>query len=160
GIDWLLRCYISEGLFVTQVQDTSDHYELWRLPENDYLTFVRTGYTGKGKNLTGMFTAVLSLASRIWSEKFHDYEFAAKMLNTAIDVYGIHQSMPDVDSVQSGFYQDNNLYGKLALGSVELYITTKDKKYLNDAFVFADSAKSDFWWSWGNINSLAHYKIS
>lgn len=160
GLDWLLRCRFNDSLFITQVQDLSDHSVGWRLPELDTLRYNRSGFTGIGKNQTGIYAAVMALASRIWRDKFLDIHFADKLINSAIDVYNLNKNIPDVDSSESGFYQDFDHWGKSSLGAIELFITTKNPKFYNDALTFADSAKSDFWWSWGNINSLAHYKIA
>jgi hypothetical protein len=66
----------------------------------------------------------------------------------------------NVDSSGTGMYLDKNFEGKLALGAIELFITTGKSIYLNDATNYGDAAGPDFWWSWGNINSLAHYRIA
>ncbi|GBD87466.1 endoglucanase D precursor [bacterium BMS3Abin03] len=159
GLDWLLRCNLSDTLFVAQVQDERDHNVGWRMPEDDTLTFDRPGFTGIGKNQIGIFSAVMALASKIWSDKFFDNDFANKYLTAAIQKYSVINKVADIDSVP-GFYKENSYYGKLALGAIELYNATGITNYLNDAITFGDSAKTDFWWSWGDINSLAHYKIS
>ena len=160
GLDWLLRCNISDSLFVLQVQDDRDHYAGWRLPENDSLQFDRPAFTGIGKNLIGIYTAVMALASRIWSDRFADNDFANRCLTIAIQKYSIYPNVTDLVNDQTGYYKDKVYYGKMALGAIELFITTSDEKYLTDATNFGDSAKSDLWWSWGDINSLAHYKIA
>jgi hypothetical protein len=160
GIDWLLRCNFAKDKFITQVQDLSDHDVGWRLPEDDTLRYMRKGYMGMGKNLVGIYSAVMALASRIWTERFYDSEFGGKLLNKAEEVYALRSKVPDVDKSPSGFYQDVHYEGKLALGAIELYLSTKQKKYLDEAETLADKAGSDFWWSWGNINSLADYKIA
>ena len=56
-------------------------------------------------------------------------------------------------------YQDTRFWGKLSLGAVELYLTTKSDEFLHEAKEYADNAKSDYWWSWGDINSLADYRL-
>ncbi|MGE5401497.1 MAG: glycoside hydrolase family 9 protein [Ignavibacteriales bacterium] len=160
GLDWLLRANVNDNRFITQVQDLRDHDQGWRMPEKDQLAFDRPGFTGTGKNLTGIYTAVMSLASRIWKEKLQYNEFADKCLNTAIKVYSLRSKVPDLDKSGTGMYQDSKYAGKLALGAVELYQSTKQREYLADAIGYADQAKSDFWWSWGDINSLADYKIA
>lgn len=160
GLDWLLRCNYAPGKILSQVQDLDDHESPWRLPEDDSLRFDRPGYFGIGKNQIGIFTAVMSTAFRIWQEKFLDSTFAKKCLDAAVNLYNYKDDLPDVDSCYSGFYQDNAFWGKLALGAVELFYSTGDKKFLTEAKQFADSAGSDFWWSWANINSLADYRIS
>ncbi len=160
GLDWLLRCNFEKNKLVTQVQDLRDHEVGWRMPENDTLQYDRPGYVGMGKNIIGIYSAALSLASRIWKERFYEKEFSNKCLNTAKELYSIRNQVPDVDSSQAGTYQDIDYKGKLALGAVELYLSTKDSDYLNEAMMYADSAGSDYWWSWGNLNSLADYKIA
>ncbi len=160
GIDWLLRCNYEGKKLVTQVQDLKDHESEWRMPENDKYTFDRPAFVGIGKNLIGIYTATLALASRIWRDKFYYYEYADKCLNTAKHFYSLHNKVSDIDSSGTGMYRDNDFYGKLALGAFELYISTNEKKYLNDAVKYADSAKNHFWWSWGDINPLIHYKLS
>jgi len=160
GIDWLLRCHLKNNLLITQVQDLKDHDQKWRLPEDDSLKFTRPGYTGIGKNIIGIYSAALAIAARVWKQKFFDYDFAEKCLETAEGVYSVHKFVPDIDSIYSGFYQDHSFAGKLALGGAELFASTGKKKYLDQAKIYADSAGSDFWWSWGDINSLAHYRLS
>jgi hypothetical protein len=160
GLDWLLRCNLSDTLFVVQVQDERDHAVGWRLPENDSLQFVRPAFTSLSKNLVGVYSAVMAIASRIWSEKFESNEFANQCLKSAIQKYSIYQNINDIDSTHSAFYKDKSYYGKLALGAIELYNATGIENYLEDAVSFGDSAKKNHWWSWGDINSLAHYKLS
>ncbi|MBX2975779.1 MAG: glycoside hydrolase family 9 protein [Ignavibacteriaceae bacterium] len=160
GIDWLLRANYADGKFINQVQDMRDHEQGFRMPENDQLKFDRPAFSGIGKNQIGMFAAVMSLAAKIWQEKFYDKDYADKCLSAAEKIYQYRHSVPDVDIVPSGMYQDSRYWGKLALGAIELYNVTKNKTYLSDAVLFADSAKSDYWWSWGDINALAHYKLA
>ncbi len=131
GIDWMLRCNYSKYKLITQVQDLRDHDVGWRMPGKDTLQYNRPGYVSIGKNQIGMFTAVMSMASRIWSEKFKLYNFAGQCLDAAENLYSIRNSVPDVDSSESGFYQDKKFRGKLALGAIELYITTHDESYLS-----------------------------
>jgi len=160
GIDWILRACYKKNLFITQVQDTRDHNQMWRLPENDSLKFDRPAYTGIGKNMVGLVSATLSLASRIWRQRFSDNKIADKWLAASKEIYQIRNGVPNVDIVQCGMYQDSRYWGKLALGAVELYKSTKDITYLTDSFVYGDSAKSDYWWSWGDIDALAQYRIA
>ncbi|MHB1687773.1 MAG: glycoside hydrolase family 9 protein [Ignavibacteriaceae bacterium] len=160
GLDWMLRCNYSKYKLVTQVQDLRDHGVGWRLPENDTLRYDRPGYVGIGKNQIGMFAATMALASRVWSQKFYKYDFAKKCLDAAENLYSIRDKVPNIDSSQSGFYQDSTFWGKLALGAAELYLTTKKPMYLDDAIKYADSAGSDYWWSYGNLNSLADYRLA
>lgn len=160
GLDWLLRCNYTGNKLITQVQDTSDHTTEWRLPENDLLQFNRAGYSGLGKNIVGIYTAALSMAARIWKSDIGDEEFSDKCISTALKFYNMKDTIPDIDSSGSEFYKDIHYEGKLALGAIELYETTGEQRFLEDAEFLCDSAGADFWWSYGNMNSIAHYKVA
>lgn len=160
GLDWLLRANYRNNKLVTQVQTLRDHEVGWRLPENDPLQFERPAYIGVGKNLIGIYVATLSLGARIWEEKFNYKEYADKCLTTAENLFSIHKNVPDVDTNGSGMYIDKKFYGKLALGAIELYKSTRRNELLKLAKEYGDSAKSDYWWSWGDINSYAHYRLA
>jgi len=160
GLDWMLRSYYDKNKLITQVQDLRDHDVGWRLPEEDQLGFDRPAFVGMGKNLIGIYSATMALASRIWKDKLHYPEFSNLCISAAENIYSIKDKVADVDSSGSGQYLDKKYEGKLALGAIELYMTTFKASYLNDATTYADSANSDFWWSWGNINSLAHYRLA
>jgi hypothetical protein len=160
GLDWMIRAAYKNDKFITQVQDLRDHDVGWRLPEDDPLAFDRPGFVGIGKNLIGIYSATMAIASRIWRDRFQYNEFADKCLGLAEKYYSVRNRVPDVDSSGTGMYLDNSFEGKMALGAVELYLTNKKPNYLNDAKFYADSAGSDFWWSWGNINSIAHYRLA
>ncbi len=159
GLDWLLRCRYGNKL-VTQVQDLRDHDVGWRMPEDDPLTFDRPAFVGIGKNLIGIYSATLALASRIWRNKLNYPNFADTCLITATKYYKLKDSVPDIDSSGSGMYIDKNYEGKLSLAAVELYLSTRMSSYLNEAISFADSAGRDYWWSWGDINAFAHYRLA
>ncbi|KAF0151175.1 MAG: glycoside hydrolase family 9 [Ignavibacteria bacterium] len=160
GLDWMLRAYYDKNKLVTQVQDLRDQGVGWRLPENDAVGYDRPAFLGIGKNLIGIYSATMALAYRIWSTKLNYPEFANQCLNAAQNLYSIHKTVPDVDSSGTGVYLDKSYEGKMALGAVELYLSTNKNNYLNDAAAFADLAGPDLWWSWGNINSLAHYRLA
>ncbi|MGE5439411.1 MAG: glycoside hydrolase family 9 protein [Bacteroidota bacterium] len=160
GLDWLLRSHLSNGKFIIQVQDLRDHEQGWRMPEEDKLTFDRPAFIGGGKNTIGIYSAVMALASRIWKEKLHYDEFADKCLAEALRSYKMASGMPEVDKSGTGMYLDSKSRGKMALGALELFEATKDERYLKEAVSYANEAKSDYWWSYGDINSLADYKIA
>jgi len=160
GIDWLLRCNVDNQKLVSQVQDENDHNIGWRLPENDSLQFERPAFVSIGKNTIGIYSATLALASRIWKEKFYEEEFSSNCLLTAEKFYSLKDDVQDLDTAFSNHYPEKDFNGKLALASVELFNCTKNKNYLEDAFMYGKKADSDFWWSVGDINSLVHYKIA
>lgn len=160
GLDWLLRAQIEPGKFITQVQDLRDHEVGWRMPEDDPLQFDRPGFIGTGKNIIGVYSAALAIGSRIWKEKFNDSEYSEKLLSSALSAYNVHRNVNDIDSSGTGNYIDNKYHGKLALGASELYLTTNNFRFLSDAKKYAENAKTDFWWSWGNISPLAFYRLA
>ncbi len=160
GLDWLMRCNVENKTIVSQVQDESDHNIGWRLPENDSLQFERPAYVSIGKNTIGIYVATLALASRIWKTKFYDDEFASSCLFTAQEFYSLRNNVQDIDSTFSNHYPEKDYNGKLALAAIELFNTTKSKNFLEDAFLYGKKADSDYWWSVGDINSLAHFKIA
>jgi endoglucanase len=160
GLDWMLRCFYNKNKLITQVQDLRDHDVGWRLPEDDKLGFDRPAFVGMGKNLVGIYSATMALASRIWQQRLQNTDFSNKCLKAAEDLYSIRNQVANIDSSGSGMYLDKKYEGKLALGASELYITSHKPSYLNDAMSYADNAGSDFWWSWGDINTLAHYRLA
>lgn len=158
GVDWLLRANVDNKMLVTQVQDMRDHDVGWRMPEDDPLQFDRPAFVGLGKNLIGIYTAALSLASRIWRDKLNYPEFADKCLTAAENIFSLRTFAPEIDS-STTMYIDSNFRGKLALGAVELYLSNKQNALLLEAMAHADKAGSDFWWSWGDINAYADYRL-
>ena len=160
GLDWMLRTQTDDNRFITQVQNLQDHEVGWRLPEDDTLTFNRPAYIGIGKNLIGIYSATMALASRIWKEKIGNKEFAEKCLLSAEKYYSIKDEVPDVDSSGTGQYLDKSFEGKLALAAIELYEATNNKKYLNDARTLGIESGAEFWWSYGDISTFAHYRLA
>ena len=160
GVDWMIKANYKNSMFVTQIQDLRDHDQGWRLPENDNLTSDRPGFLGIGKNLVGIYSAVMALAYRIFN-KFPGYEeFANNCLTLAENFYSIREKVPDLDKSISGNYQDTKFYGKLALAAIELYLSTNNIRYLENAKLYANKAGSDYWWSWGDISSYADYRLA
>ncbi len=160
GLDWLLRAQYEKTKLITQVQDLRDHDVGWRLPENDPLTFDRPAFVGIGKNLIGIYTAALALGSRIWRIKFNYDEYADKCLTAAENIFSVRNSVPDIDSSGTGMYLDRKYKGKLALGAVELFMTNRNRDLLDEAKKLAHEAGSDYWWSYGDVNSLADYRLA
>ena len=74
--------------------------------------------------------------------------------------YSLRNDVQDIDSIFSNHYPEKDFNGKLALAAIELYLSTKQEKYLQDSYTYGEKAGADFWWSVGDINSLAHYKIA
>jgi endoglucanase len=158
GVRWLMKLNLGGGKLITQVQDLRDHDQGWRLPENDVLSRDRPAFVGKGKNLIGLVSAVMAFAYRTWLSR--DRAFADSCLTIAEDLFSRRAEAPDVDASGSGMYRDVRFEGKLALGAVELYLATSNPRYLTEAKELATRAGADFWWSWGDINSYANYRLA
>lgn len=159
GLDFLLRCDFAEDAFITQVQDDRDHTVGWRLPENDTLTFNRPAFVKMNKSQVGIYAAVMALANRIWKTRFYDNDFAEKCLKSGIKIFDMRDRITNYKDHEK-YYTDSNYIGKLALGAIELYNSTKSPKYLKLALEYGKKTEPDYWWSWGDFNSLAHYKLS
>ncbi len=160
GLKWLLKLRYGERQLITQVQDLRDHDQGWRLPENDQLSHSRPGFAGMGKNLIGILCAAFAAAYRTWTSDLHDRQFADQCLTAAEDLYSLRKEVPDLDASGSGMYRDAAWTGKMALGAVELYLATGRQNYLADAKAYAAAAGPDYWWSWGNVNSYAHFRLA
>ncbi len=160
GIDWLVRANYSGNKLISQVQDSRDHDQGWRLPENDTSMYQRPAFKADGKNLIGMYCAALSIASRIWKEQFHDDKFASELLARAERIFYQKNYAADVDKTTNGMYTDNSSTAKLTLGAIELYQSTNKQSYLDEAKTLTNSLHADYWWSWGDINSLAMFRVS
>ncbi len=160
GLDWLLRCNYEKFKLITQVQDLRDHQVGWRMPEDDPLAFDRPGFTGMGKNIIGIYSAAMAIASRIWREKLQFEEFADACLNSAENLLSITNEAADIDSNGTGAYLDKTFHGKLALANIEMYLTTNRPNFLEEAVKHADAAGADYWWSYGDMSSYAHYKLA
>lgn len=160
GLDWLIRANIDGQALAIQVQDETDHSVGWRLPEKDTLQFNRPAFVSISKNSIGYYASVLALAYRIWKDKFYDHEFSSQCLDLAKKFYSLKDNVAEFDSLSSDHYPDKDFNGKLALAAIELFNSTGEKNYLEDAVRFGRLADADFWWSVGQINSLAHYKIA
>ncbi|MCX6149514.1 MAG: glycoside hydrolase family 9 protein [Ignavibacteriales bacterium] len=159
GLDWLLRLNYKNQKFITQVQDNRDHAQGWRKPEDDQLATDRPAFLGIGKNLIGIYSATMALAARTWNSKIKFPEFANLCLTAAENFYSIRNEVPDLDTSTIA-YRDAKFFGKLGIGAMELYLTTQNPKYLKDAKILADSTNPDFWWSWGDINSILYYRLA
>ncbi len=160
GLDWLLRCNYKGTSLIDQVQDMKDHDQSWRLPENDSLRYQRPAFRGIGKNTVGIYAASLAIASRVWREALHDEAFANTLLTTAEKLYAVRNQVPDIAPSNAGMYVDRGYTAKLAIGAIELYKATNKPEYLNDAKSLALRTQPDYWWSWGDINALAYFRVA
>lgn len=159
GLDFLLRCDFADNAFISQIQDDKDYTVGWRLPENDYLTFNRPAFVKMNKSQIGIYSAALSIASRIWKNKFYDYEFSEKCLSSAKKIFDFRNSIRDFIDEEK-YYNSAEYFSKLSLGAIEIYKSIHDKKYLSLAYDYGKQINENNWWSWGDINPLVYYRLS
>lgn len=190
GLDWLDKMNPEKGEMYNQIADDRDHAGM-RLPTDDKVDY---GYgPGNGrpvyfcsgeKQVRGQFenatTGVASTAGKFAScfalgaEILKDYypEFAQKIGAKADDAYQHGVKYPgacQTASVKSPYiYEEDNWVDDMELAAAQLYLVTKDKKYLEQAVEYgrrepitpwmgADSARHYQWYPFMN---MGHYLIA
>lgn len=151
GARFLLKLRYQPGRFLWQVSDDLDHDQGFRLPENDALAAVRPAYYGPGKNQFGRYVAALARAARAYATVAPG--LADSCRTAALDAYAAMAAAPNF--VNGSFYADNTYHDKVALGAIEMYLTTGQASYLADAKSHADLAGPGYWSGWGTLNGLA-----
>jgi hypothetical protein len=169
GLDWIHKLHVSPDQLVHQVADDRDHIG-WKMPDQDSSDYgwgpdsYRAAYFATGEpqglkkykseatgvaNLAGRSAAAMALAARIWKDDLNDPVFAEKCLEAARTLYALGKE-------KEGFQQGNSYgapyrYGEetwaddMEWGAAELYKTTGEKTYLEDAKRYAPLAGTVGW---------------
>jgi hypothetical protein len=156
GADWCLRLHYAPGRYVRQVQDTRDHAVGWRLPEHDPLVRNRPAFDGVGRSHLGRLAATLACAARAFAPL--EPAWAESCRVAAEEAYAAAEVTPPLVECES--YRDTSWLDKMALGAVELYRTTGEQRYLDDARRYADQAGPGYWLNWAKVNGLAHARLA
>ncbi|MEP0862617.1 MAG: glycoside hydrolase family 9 protein [Ignavibacterium sp.] len=159
GLDFLLRCNFADDAFISQVQDDRDHSAGWRLPDEDAFTYNRPAFVKMNRSQIGLNSAALAIASRIWKERFYDYEFSEKCLNVSKKIFNLREKIEDYNDDEK-YYKLNEFQSKLALAAIEIFKSSKENKYLETALDYGSQIKENNWWSWGDLNALVFYKLA
>lgn len=159
GLDFLLRCNFADDAFISQVQDDRDHSAGWRLPDEDAFTYDRPAFVKMNRSQIGLYSAALAIASRIWKERFYDYEFSKKCLNVSKKIFELREKIEDYNDDEK-YYKQNEFQSKLALAAIEIFKSSKENKYLETALDYGSQIKENNWWSWGDLNALVFYKLA
>lgn len=159
GLDFLLRCNFADDAFISQVQDDRDHSAGWRLPDEDAFTYDRPAFVKMNRSQIGLYSAALAIASRIWKERFYDYEFSKKCLNVSKKIFELREKIEDYNDDEK-YYKQNEFQSKLALAAIEIFESSKENKYLETALDYGSQIKENNWWSWGDLNALFFYKLA
>jgi len=179
GLDWIHKLHPAPDQLVHQVADDRDHMG-WKMPdqdpsdygwgENSYLAAYFANGEPQGllkyqseatglSNLAGRSAAAMALAARIWGKDLEDPAFAQECLETAKTLYSLGRQ-------QEGFQQGNSYgapyrYGEVTWaddmewGAAELYKSTGEKAYLEDATRYAQMAATV---SWMPLDTARHYQ--
>ena len=179
GLDWIHKLHPSPEQLYHQVADDRDHIG-WKMPNNDPSDYgwgpnnYRVVYFATGEpqglkkykseatglaNLAGRSAAAMALAGRIWKNDLNDPVYSIKCLDAARSLYKLGKE-------NEGFQQGNS-YGApyryaeetwaddMELGAAELYKSTGEKSYLEDAKKYARMANTV---SWMKLDTAAHYQ--
>lgn len=179
GLDWIHKLHPAPDQLVHQVADDRDHVG-WKMPDKDRSDYgwgensYRTAYFATGEpqglmrykseatgvsNLAGRSAAAMALAARIWRDDMKDPEFAERCLEAAKSLYQMGRQ-------KEGFQQGNSYsapyrYGEetwaddMEWGAAELYKTTGEQSYLEDATRYARMAGTI---SWMPLDTAEHYQ--
>ncbi|MEQ8417682.1 MAG: glycoside hydrolase family 9 protein [Imperialibacter sp.] len=179
GLDWILKMHPAPDQLIHQVADDRDH-KGWKMPDNDPSDYgwgpnsYRVAYFATGApqglmkykseatgiaNLAGRSAAALALGARIWKNDLKDASFASDCLEAAKTLYALGKT-------KEGFQQGNS-YGApyryteqtwtddMEWGAAELYKTTGERAYLEDAKKYARLAGTE---GWTVLDTAAHYQ--
>ena len=98
------------------------------------------------------------MAYRIWKRELEDTTFAEKCLTAAVEAYRIgraSEGFQEGNSYGSPYrYMENTWADDMEWGAAELYETTGDESYLEDAKRYAELAGST---SWMPHETAGHY---
>ena len=180
GLDWILKLHPAPDQLVHQVADDRDHIG-WKMPDQDKSDYgwgensYRAAYFANGEpqglrlyqseatgvsNLAGRSAAAMALAARVWKEELNDPHFAGKCLDAAKSLYKLGKE-------KEGFQQGNSYgapyrYGEetwaddMEWGAAELYKSTGESSYLEDARRYARMAGTV---SWMPRDTAKHYQF-
>ncbi|MDD4417295.1 MAG: glycoside hydrolase family 9 protein [Bacteroides graminisolvens] len=190
GLDWLNRMNPEKGEFYNQIADDRDHTGM-RLPNKDLVDY---GYgPGKGRpvyycsgekqvrgkftnattgiaSTTGKFASCFALGATIMRK--YDPAFADALATKAHDAYQSGMQKPgacQTASVLSPYiYEEDNWTDDMELAAAELFLTTKNNQFLEQAIEYgrkepvtpwmgADSARHYQWYPFMN---MGHYRLA
>ncbi|ERP39244.1 glycoside hydrolase family 9 protein [Chitinivibrio alkaliphilus] len=155
GLEYLMKTYPEEDIFVVQVGDAEDHRQGVRLPEHDALDGNRPAFTALSPVHMGITAATLAKGARIFRDVGKEEE-AQRYLQQAKAIFHRARAEDALDEtvferdVTNDYYRDNSLEDNMALAAVELYRATKDTTYRTIALSYEIGPGE--WLSWGVYN--------
>jgi hypothetical protein len=179
GLDWIHKLHPSPSQLFHQVADDRDHLG-WKMPDNDPSDYgwgpngYRVAYFATGKpqglrqykseatgiaNLAGRSAAAMALAARIWKDYLNDAAYSEKCLDAARSLYKLgreNEGFQQGNSFGAPYrYTEQTWADDMEWGAAELYKTTQEETYLEEARKYASMANTV---SWMNLDSAAHYQ--
>jgi len=179
GLDWMLKMHPEPDQLFHQVADDRDHIG-FKLPHLDTADYgwgprsYRVVYYANGKpqglfkyqntstgiaNLAGRYAAAMAMASRVWKADLKDSCFAKRCLQAGLEVYNMGLKQP---GCQEGTpcrapyrYFENTWADDMEWGAAELFKTTGEARYLEDAKKFAKLINTN---SWMGRDTARHYE--
>jgi len=180
GLDWMLKLHPAPDQLYHQVADDRDHIG-WRLPPKDTSDYgwgpgsYRVAYFATGKpqglgryksestgiaNLAGRYAAAMALAHQIWRNDPRMKPHAERCLHAGVEVYLLgkaHEGFQQGNSYGSPYrYNEDTWADDMEWGAAELYRTTGEKSYLEDAKRYAQIIGAT---SWMGRDTAAHYQF-
>lgn len=180
GLDWILKLHFQPDQLIHQIADDRDHRG-WKMPDKDISDYgwgpngYRVAYFATGEpqglnkykseatgvsNLAGRSAAAMAIAARIWKKDLKDSIFSAICLKAAKSLYKLGK---DKEGFQQGNsygapyrYSEKTWTDDMEWGAAELYKTTKENVYLEDAKKYAIKTNTV---SWMPYDSVPHYEF-
>jgi endoglucanase len=191
GLEWLDRMFPEDSLLLNQLGDDRDHAfpDLPPTDSSDY-GWGRGGYrpvypcTGRPQGIVkpahrnrasgyastaGKFASAMALGARLLQDR--DPAFAAVLRAKAVAAYQLGRRYPGVCQTAPGgapyFYEEDNWVDDMELGAAELFGLTGERRYLEEAVMYArqepvtpwmgaDTARHYQWYPWHNNG---HYEV-
>jgi hypothetical protein len=153
GLDYLVKTFPAEDVFIIQVSGREDHESGWRLPEKDSRDGKREALSAISPVHMGITSAALAVGARVFAKKGAKKE--AKLYKSkAIAIYK-RAMQPDALKTTAfefnpnggfSFYKDETLQDNMMLGAVELYKLTGSPDYLKTARSYPGKQGKDVYW--------------
>lgn len=189
GIDWLLRMYPGGEEMYNQLGDDRDHafFDMLVNDSSDYgwgrgrerpvypctgrpqgLFRYRNRSTGFAST-AGKYASALALGARVATDSGQ-----ARLLRArATEAYELGRKFPGVCQTAPGtapyFYEEDNWVDDMELGAAELFLLTRERRFIQDAAAYAkqepvtpwmgaDTARHYQWFPWHNNGHFAMWR--
>lgn len=162
GLDYLMKTYPSEDVFVIQVSTGADHQVGYRLPQNDTRDGEREALAALSPTHMALTAAALARGAQVFRDLGQE-ELATSYGNRAVAIWNRMQQ-PDVLTESAferdpanDFYRDQTVADNVALAAIELYGWAGEASYLDAAR--SQRSSGGYWVSWGNVDVFANLAI-